>query len=83
MKKCNLGVLPLDVTVIPMQKIPMLRVLLDRLVKSVGECLIFNFSRKKTSQHFRCLEPGCQCDPTAENPDELCPVGQTCEGCRY
>ena len=30
-----------------MQKIPMLRVLLDRLVKSVGKWFIFNISRKK------------------------------------
>ena len=28
------------------------------------------------------LPQGCDCDPTADNPDSLCPAGDKCVDCR-
>ena len=39
-------------------------------------------TNKQLNNVVRCLEAGCQCDPSAADPDALCPRGQTCQGCR-
>ena len=69
------------VSVTPRLTIQTLSVLWAKHVRVAGKDPVL-WSYISTLRLVRCLEPGCQCDPTSNNPDELCPFGQTCEGCR-
>ena len=36
----------------------------------------------KECKKCKCLEAGCECDPNAVNPDELCSRNEQCVNCQ-